>query len=314
MQKEKSTLWVWGVLILLAFVWGSSFILMKTAMFDVHGSKVYSPLEVAALRISIAAIVMLPIALRYLKSITREKWIWLLVIGTLGNLLPAYLFTTAQTQLPSAVVGMLNSLTPLFTMLVAVIIFGTALSWKQLSGLVIGFIGAGILILSGGNVFESGDEIAWGACGKVALATLFYGISVNVLKEKLMGIPSVAIAAIALLLVLAPSLIMLSFSNVIETFNSHDSGVISMVAIIVLSVFGTAGALVLFNSLIKWTNALTASSVTYIIPLFAAMWGCLDGEVLTKWHLLGGGVIICGVALVNFRANQVSSRKVGQYE
>jgi len=313
-QKEKTTLWVWGVLLLLAFVWGSSFILMKTAMFDGHGSKVYSPLEVAALRISIAAIVMLPISLRHLKSITRDKWIWLIVTGTLGNLLPAYLFTTAQTELPSAVVGMLNSLTPLFTMIVAVLVFSTALSRKQISGLVIGFIGAAILIMSGGNLFEAGEEVAWGACGKVALATLFYGISVNVLKEKLMGVPSVAIAAIALLLVLVPCLIGLGYSNVIETFNTNDSGVISMVAIFVLSVFGTAGALVLFNSLIKWTNALTASSVTYIIPLFAAMWGWLDGEVLTGVHLLGGGVILCGVALVNFRANQVSSRKVGQYE
>jgi drug/metabolite transporter (DMT)-like permease len=304
-QKEKSNLWVWGVLLLLAFVWGSSFILMKTAMFDVHNSKVYSPMEVAALRITIAALVMLPVSLGHLKSITRDKWIWLLAIGTLGNLFPAYLFTTAQTELPSAVVGMLNSLTPLFTMLVAVIIFSTALSRNQIAGLVIGFIGAATLISSGVNLFDVGDEIAWGACFKVALATLLYGISVNILKEKLMGVPATAIAAIALLLVLVPCLIMLSFSNVIDTYNTHDSGVISMAAVVVLSVFGTAGALVLFNSLIKWTNALTASSVTYIIPLFAALWGWLDGEVLTFMHLVGGGVILCGVAIVNFRPNQV---------
>jgi len=308
-QNQKSKIAIWGTLLLLAFVWGSSFILMKIAIFDSSGEIVYTPLEVAALRISIAGIVLLPVTIKYLKSIKRSQILPLLAIGTLGNLFPAYLFTSAVSSIPSAIVGMLNALTPLFTMIVAAFVFKTAVSRSQFSGLTIGLIGA--LLLAAGNLggaAVSGD-IEWWACGRVALATLFYGISVNILKNKLDGVPSTAIASIALFMVLPPAVIVLLSSNVYSTFTENAHGESGMVAIAVLAAIGTAGALILFNTLIKWTNALTASSVTYIIPLFAAMWGWMDGENLTIIHLVGGVVILLGVALVNGERK----KKVGNF-
>jgi drug/metabolite transporter (DMT)-like permease len=292
---------IWGVLLLLAFVWGSSFILMKIALFDSSGAPVYSAMDVAALRITIAALTLLPVAISQFKNVPREKWIWILGVGTFGNLLPAYLFTSAQTEVPSAIAGMLNSLTPLFTMIIAVLLFKTAISRSQLIGLVIGFFGAMLLISDGGNlvdVFMSESGISIVGCRKVALATLFYGLSVNILRNKLLDVGATTIAAIALAFVMPIAVFALFGSDVPTILLENPSGIKSMLSVVVLAVIGTAAALAVFNALIKWTDALTASSVTYIIPVFAAMWGFIDGEALTVWHLIGGLVILLGVALV----------------
>lgn len=301
MLNQKPIWMIWGVLILLAFIWGSSFILMKIALFDSSGAPVYSAMNVAALRITIAALALLPIAISQFKNVDREKWGWILGVGTFGNLLPAYLFTSAQTELPSAIAGMLNSLTPLFTMMIAVILFKTLISRNQLIGIFIGFIGAMLLISDGGNlanVFTGETAISISGFGKVALATLFYGLSVNILRNKLLEVRATTIAAIALAMVMPFAFFALIGSDVPTILLENPSGLKSMLAVVVLAVIGTAAALTIFNELIKSTDALTASSVTYIIPLFAAMWGFVDGEELTVWHLIGGMVILLGVALV----------------
>ena len=274
---------------------------MKFALFDHSGQPVYSAMDVAALRISIAALALMPVAIINFKKVPRDKWIWILGVGTLGNLLPAYLFTSAQTELPSAIAGMLNSLTPLFTMIIAVLIFRTAINLSQIAGLIVGFIGAVILISDGGNlidVFSGNGGVSIVACGKVALATLFYGCSVNILRNKLLDVSATTIAAIALAMVLPIALIALIGSDVPTILIEHDFGVKSMMSVAILGVIGTAAALAVFNALIKWTDALTASSVTYMIPVFAAIWGSVDDEALTVWHLFGGIVIMIGVALV----------------
>ena len=292
---------IYGVLLLLAFIWGSSFILMKIALFDGVDQPVYPAMDVAALRILFAGLALLPVAIAQISKVPKDKFIWILGVGTFGNLFPAYLFTSAQTELASGITGMLNSLTPLFTVIIAVLLFKTAFSLRQLAGLIVGFIGAIILISDGGNllqVFSSESEISIVACGKVALATMFYGCSVNILKNKLVDVNSTTIASIALAMVMPVAVIALMGSDVIAIFMNHEHGVKGMSAVVVLAVIGTAAALVVFNALIKWTDALTASSVTYVIPVFAAMWGWIDGEELTYMHLIGGVVILLGVALV----------------
>lgn len=274
---------------------------MKIALFDSSGAPVYSAMNVAALRITIAALALMPIAISQFKNVPREKCIWILGVGTFGNLLPAYLFTSAQTELPSAIAGMLNSLTPLFTMIIAALLFKTAISRSQLIGLTVGFFGAMLLISDGGNlssVFIGANGISLVGCGKVALATLFYGLSVNILRNKLLDVGATTIAALALAFVIPIAVFALLGSDVTTILLENPSGIKSMLAVVVLAVIGTAAALAVFNALIKWTDALTASSVTYIIPVFAAMWGFVDGEALTVWHLIGGLVILLGVALV----------------
>ena len=274
---------------------------MKSALFDGVDQPVYPAMDVAALRILFAGLALLPVAIAQISKVPKDKFIWILGVGTFGNLLPAYLFTSAQTELASGITGMLNSLTPLFTVIIAVLLFKTAFSLRQLAGLIVGFIGAIILISDGGNllqVFSSESEISIVACGKVALATMFYGCSVNILKNKLVDVNSTTIASIALAMVMPVAVIALMGSDVIDIFMNHEHGVKGMSAVVVLAVIGTAAALVVFNALIKWTDALTASSITYVIPVFAAMWGWIDGEELSYMHLIGGVVILLGVALV----------------
>ena len=274
---------------------------MKLALFDTAGNPVYSALDVAALRISIAALTLLPVTIVNFKKVPSNKWGWILGVGTFGNLFPAYLFASAQTEIPSAIAGMLNSLTPLFTMIIAALLFRTLISKSQLIGLIIGFIGAVILINDGGDlseIFNGSSGISIVACGKIALATLFYGFSVNILRNKLLDVGATTIAAIALGMVMPISLFALLGSDILTVLADNESGAKSMMAVVVLAVIGTAAALAVFNTLIKWTDALTASSVTYIIPVFASMWGVVDGERLTLWHLFGGVVILLGVALV----------------
>ena len=274
---------------------------MKLALFDTAGNPVYSALDVAALRISIAALALLPVTIVNFKKVPSNKWGWILGVGTFGNLFPAYLFASAQTEIPSAIAGMLNSLTPLFTMIIAALLFRTLISKSQLIGLIIGFIGAVILINDGGDlseIFNGSSGISIVACGKIALATLFYGFSVNILRNKLLDVGATTIAAIALGMVMPISLFALLGSDILTVLADNESGAKSMMAVVVLAVIGTAAALAVFNTLIKWTDALTASSVTYIIPVFASMWGVVDGERLTLWHLFGGVVILLGVALV----------------
>lgn len=284
------------LLLLLAFVWGSSFILMKRALFDSDGALLYSAYEVGAMRIVFAGGVLLPFGIRSLRNASRNELKWMLAVGVLGNIIPAFLFTVAQLKLSSSMAGMLNSLTPLFTLVVATFLFKATYSRRQLVGLVIGFVGALGLISQ-----RSGDG-DWHLVSAllVVLATLCYAFSVNIIRNLLSELGAVRIASGALLMVAVPAAIWLLLgSNAVEVAAYRPDAMTGLLAVFVLGALGTAGALVIFNQIIKQTSALFASSVTYVIPVFAAMWGVFDGEQLTIYHAIFAGVVLSGVYLVN---------------
>ena len=289
---------MWLALLILGFIWGSSFILMKLALFDASGAPLFPALDVAMGRIAVAGLALSPLALRHRKHLNRTTLPWLLVVGCVGNLMPAYLFTTAQTLIPSSVAGMLNALTPMFTFLVGVALFGTQIKTLQLVGLVVGLLGACILAFQPGIGSEIEPGMAWGA-GRVVSATALYGVSVNTIRNKLSHIPPAAVASLALALAGLPALAVTLTGPGVELASSHPDGMRGLAAVIVLAVVGTGMALVAFNRIIQRTNALFASTVTYIIPIFATMWGWIDDEPLTLLHLVGGMVVLIGVGLVN---------------
>ena len=130
-------------------------------------------------------------------------------------------------------------------------------------------------------------------------ATICYGISVNITREKLQGLPSRVIAACSLGLVGVPAFGIVMTGEIPQLIAHHPDGLRGLFAVGILAAVGTAGALVLFNQLIAWTSAVVAASVTYIIPIFAALWGWWDGEILTFQHLLAGTCIILGVWVTN---------------
>lgn len=304
-MNPNSRLWHWIILIVLATVWGSSFILMK------RGMLVYSPPQVAALRLFIAFLFLLPLSLPNLKILFSKKGIYLFLVGVLGNGIPAFLFTKAQNPaapdaLTSSLAGMLNSLTPLFTLILGVFLFNTRIRSVNALGIIIGLAGAcGLIFANNGSDFGG----SFGYSLLVVLATVLYAISVNVIKKYLYDVNSTHIAALAFSCAGSLAGIFL-FTTDFVTVTATDPGAIRALGYIsLLAIVGSALSVILFNMLIKWTNALFASSVTYLIPVVAIMWGWLDEEVISPLHLIWISVILGGVYLVNLRKEEAISLK-----
>ncbi len=279
-------------LIFLAIVWGSSFILMK------KGLESYSYIQVAGLRLFIASLSLLPFIYNAFKKVARKHWIPIIITALLGNGIPAFLFTKAQTHLTSSFVGILNSLTPLFTILLAVIFFKAKASRTNVLGIIIGFSGASLLASSNLINISLNNKYTF----LVIIATLSYAISVNVIKKYLYDLDAISISALAFLFIGPISGIYIYDDNIIYLLSSQE-GIEALMYIILLAVFGTSLAVVVFNKLIKDSSAIFASSVTYIIPVIAIIWGIADNEEILLHHIIGTIIILCGIYLVNKRAD-----------
>lgn len=277
------------LLITLAFIWGSSFILMK------EGLKSFSPTQVAGIRMSIAGIFLLPVTLRFIKQIKAKDVGPLVVIAILGNGVPYFLFALAQTELGSAITGMLNSLVPLSTLIIAVFVFKTRVSKANVLGVGLGLVGAVLLVISSSN--DTHGKFEYGML--VVLATICYGISVNTLKSRLTHIKPIATAAVPLAMVMIPWLIYLPLFEPLEFSELGDQEMRSLTAIAILGLLGTALAMVLFNRLIQISSAVFASSVTYLIPIVALIWGLSDHEQIGVLHFLGLAFVLIAVYLIN---------------
>lgn len=294
-QQPLSPFAKWAILVLLAFIWGSSFILMKRGMFTAGGETVFSPNEVAALRLFIAWLALLPLAIKAHRELWgKHKWA-LMAVGLFGNGLPAFLFTAAQSRIDSALAGMLNTLVPLFTLLLGVLFFRTKVRGLQVIGVVVGLVGACSLMLSASNGKPSGE---WMFAALVVLATICYAISVNVVKRYLGEMQPIKIVALALSYVGIPAAVYALFTDAPQVVLEHPAGWGSLGYIVLLAVFGTTLSLIFFNRLVAGTSAVYASTVTYLIPIVAMLWGLADGEVVS-WLQVGCiAVVLSGVYLV----------------
>lgn len=278
----------YAILILLAVIWGSSFILMK------RGLEVYSYTQVAALRLFIAFLSLSPFLVKAVKVVKRKHLLAILAMALFGNGIPAFLFTKAQTQLDSSLVGILNSLVPLFTLLLGVYFFKAKPSKTNIVGIIIGLLGAVFLTSSG-----MGEEVELNAyMYLVILATVMYAISINVIKKYLQDLDALSITSIAFLIIGPISAVYL-FGTDFLSLAKTESGVNALLYIVVLAVVGTSMAVVIFNKLINNSSAIFASSVTYLIPIVAIIWGVFDGEKVTFIHLVSVVIILSGVYLVN---------------
>lgn len=278
-----------AILMILAFIWGSSFILMKI------GLKSFSPEQAGALRILFASVVLLPISLKQLKNLRRKDLKSLLIAGFIGSFFPAFLFMIAETRIDSSMAGMLNSLTPVFTLLVGLLFHKTALRGLQVMGLSLGLAGAMGLILSG-------DGFHFGVINSFALfivlATVFYAISMNQIKSHLSHLTGVQVTSLSFLFIGPVALIYLLTTNLAPVV-AQPGWALHLLALATLGILGTALAMLLMNSLIRHSSAVSAASVTYVIPIFAIMWGILDHEKVTILHLVCMAIILAGVYLTN---------------
>lgn len=289
--KNDHTLFAWVVLIILTFIWGSSYILMKI------GLEVYPPVELGSARITIAFITLLPLAIRNFKSVPKGKFGYLFLIGLLGNLIPAFLFAFAQTNLESSLAGIINALTPVFTVIVAYFYLKSKITLIQLTGLVLGILGCtGIsLVNSQDGGFGTINIYAW----LVVLATILYAVSVNIIKRHFQDTSTLALSSLSIFLVGPIALIYVLTTDFIpRSLNFSQSGK-SLMAIITLSVLGTAFAIILYNKVIQIKGPVFASTVTFMMPLVSIFWGLLDGEKLFLLHYAGLALTFAGVYLTN---------------
>jgi drug/metabolite transporter (DMT)-like permease len=276
-------------LILLAVVWGSSFILMK------RGLEAYDYMQVAALRLFIAFLSLTPFMLKAIKVVQRKHLLAIVAMALFGNGIPAFLFTKAQTELDSSIIGILNSLVPLFTLLLGVYFFKTKPTKTNIVGIIIGLCGAIALIYSTmGEGIEINNYVFL-----VISATVMYAISINVIKKYLYDLDALSITALAFLLIGPLSAIYIFNTDFPEIATTTNQGVIALGYIALLAVVCTSSAVVIFNKLISQSTAIFASSVTYLIPIVAIFWGVFDGEKVTLIHLLSAVIILSGVYLVN---------------
>lgn len=279
------------ILMALAFIWGSSFILMKI------GLKSFSPEQAGALRILLASLVLLPITLKQLKNLQQKDLKSLLIAGFIGSFFPAFLFMKAETQIDSSLAGMLNSLTPVFTLIVGLLFHKTMFRWMQIAGLSLGLAGAAGLILAGEG-FHLGTVNSYAFY--IVLATVFYAISMNQIKSHLSHLTGVQVTSLSFLFIGPVALIYLLTTNFAPVV-ANPGWPLHLLALAALSIVGTALAMLMMNSLIRHSSAVAASSVTYVIPIFAIMWGVLDGEKVTLLHLICMGFILAGVYLINLK-------------
>ncbi|MDP2424539.1 MAG: EamA family transporter [Bacteroidales bacterium] len=281
----------WLIISILAITWGSSFILMKRALV------VFSSDEVGALRIVISFLFLLPFAIRRLPKITAKDAGNLALAGFLGNGVPAFLFAKAQTVIDSSVAGILNSLTPLFTVIVGLLAFKIQPRWFNVLGVLMGLAGAvGLVMVSSNGNYSFQFSYAL----LIVVATLFYAANTNIIKVWLKNIEPVGIVSLSFFIIGPPVLIYLLAFTDFTTQLANDPKVWSGLAYLaILSICGTALALMLFNKLLKMTTPLFASSITYLIPIVALLWGLLDGEKLGWSYALWVIMILSGIILVS---------------
>lgn len=283
----------WLLLGALALIWGSSFILMKRGLYH-EGVPVLTPWQMATARIAIAWLALSPILLRH-GGLLRRHWLPLLGSGLLGNGLPALLFATAQTRIDSALSGMLNSLTPLMTMVTGALFFALRVRGVHLAAILLGLIGAAGLVCTGSG---TGGGWSWFALLPV-LGTLGYGFSGNIVKRHLYGLPPAATSALALTWVGPPAIGLALASGLPEKLATDPRAPAALGYVAALAVMSSAVALILWNMLLQRTTALRASTVTYLMPVVAIGWGLLDGEAIGWARLALIGLVLAAVHLVS---------------
>jgi drug/metabolite transporter (DMT)-like permease len=283
-----TTFWNWVLFCVLSIIWGSSFLLMKLGMVAL------SPYQVAALRILSGGIVLIPFAGKAYMAIPQKKRGLVLASGLLGSFFPAFLFCVAETKINSSVTGMLNSLTPLLTVVMGVVFFQIPTTKQKLIGVVIGLMGLLLLMAPNGHIVI--NDIPYMLL--ILLATLLYAINVNLVGKHMQGIASLHIASLAFVLLIVPCLVVL-YATHFFSITQTPQLIQSIIAASFLGVAGTAIASVWFYILVKRAGALFASMVTYGIPFVAIIWGMVYGETISLLQLTGLSIILLGVFITN---------------
>ena len=281
----------WLYLILLSIIWGSSYILIKRALVGL------TPIQLGSVRIVFSTIFLLIMGYKSLKGLSKNEWKWLIITGFLGTFFPSFFFAFAQQYIDSAVAAIMNSLTPIFTLLVGVAFFATKILTRQYAGVLLGFVGSVGLIWGGSEITENQPT---GYMLLIISASMCYAINIYFLKHKLTNVSPMAMTLGNFIAILPPALILLVLSDFFSIQIMQSEEVITSLGFIaLLAFFGTAIAKVMFNRFVKMASAVFVSSITYTLPIVALFWGTLDGERISNFQLLATAIILIGVSLAH---------------
>ena len=278
----------WLLLLLLSLVWGFSFFFMK------RGLESFSAYQVGSIRIFMAFVAFLPMAFIGRYKVPRSKLPYVALMGLCGSTIPPFLFATAQTKIDSGVAGILNSLTPVFVLLLGIIFFGVHLRKSHVWGVLLGLVGATLIIILR---YDGSFEVNYLYALLVVLATFLYGVNANLIKLHGQNIHPLNLAVCSFLFIGPFAGIHLFSTDFVSVLQTDPTAWTNFGYLVLLAVFGTAYSLVVFNLLTQRTSALFAAMVTYLIPIVAIVLGFLDGEKLGWPHLLGMSFILSGVYL-----------------
>ncbi len=288
----------WVLLTILSLTWGSSFIMIKQSILS------FTPVQVGALRLTIAGLVLVFFGIRNFKYIPKKLLPWVVLAGFLGNFVPMFLFPIAQQKVSSSMAGILDSLVPIFVLIMGYLFFGIKSRFSQILGALIGFLGAVILISDDGN--GGSNDLVHSLL--IVLATLLYGFNGLIVSKHLSGIQSFKLSSVVFTIWLAPSILILGLSGFFSEFEATPLQLRGLGFVTILGLVGTATAMILFYKLIQQTSAIFASVVTYLMPIVAVFWGILDGEKLTLIHVFGGILILLGVYLIQKKPKTVQPK------
>lgn len=280
----------WILFGLLSLIWGSSFILMKESARDLTGY------QMGAIRIFAAGLAFFPFALFHFRHIPLRKIPLVILSGVLGNLFPAFLFAIAiERKVPSSMAGILNSFTPLFVVLIGIVFFRSRVGKQKIIGVLVGLVGLILLNLSRGPA--AGGDFQFILL--ILLATLFYGLNVNLVSHYLKSLDPIKMATVSMSFIAIPATLIMWQQHVFSMARYDLSARWPILMIVLLGVTGTAIATALFYMLIQRAGGLFASLVTYAIPVVAIFWGVLSGEQVSALQIGCLGLILSGVYVAN---------------
>jgi len=283
----------WAILVTLSIVWGSSFILMK------RGLDTFSFEQVAALRLFMAFLFLAWFGRKFYTSIPKNKILPIFLTGLIGNAIPAFLFTKSETYLDSGIVGILNVLTPLFTLFIGLLFYKLKVQLVNYAGIAIGMVGTVFLLFP--DIQELNSKALWYSL-MVIIATACYGWSTNIIKKHLQEVNSLQITTLSFTFIGPWAGVYLFTTDFLDLMQSHPLAWASLGYTVILAVIGSALAVIIFNELIKMTGALFAISCNYLIPIVAIVLGLLDSEQISSHHIGGFCIIVTGVYLLNKRS------------
>jgi len=269
-------------LTVLGAIWGCSFLFMRIAAGE------FGAAALVEVRLALGALVLAPFLWKARAQFPLKRWPLLALIGLINSAVPFLLFAWAAQRAPAAIGAICNAMTVLFAALIAFLFFGEKIGARRALALLTGFVGVVVLAMG-----KAGGVSVGGAVLAGASAALLYGVGVNLVRKHMQGLPPAASAAVTLgsaALLLAPWAATHWPRHAVSASAWASAGALGMVC--------TGLAFLLYYRLIQRVGAATASTVTYLVPLFGAVFAwALLGEAVTGAMLIAGALILGSVAV-----------------